>query len=163
MKKILILLILSLVIMTVAEGQDNPARVDTTAMPRLEIPEITIVGKKAITLPFARKGEIYDIDIYEVSPPDTSILESRPAMSFPIGSLPRYEEPLIPWHVSAEGSFGSFSTGHLRAYVDYKGKRWASMEMAVFRQRTDTLFMLQEILSIWMRMLIHWFQLTMIF
>ena len=124
MKKILILLILSLVIMTVAKGQDNPARVDTTAMPRLEIPEITIVGKKAITLPFARKGEIYDIDIYEVSPPDTSILESRPAMSFPIGSLPRYEEPLIPWHVSAEGSFGSFSTGHLRAYVDYKGKKW---------------------------------------
>ena len=31
-----------------------------TTMPSLELPEITIVGKKAITLPFARKGEIFD-------------------------------------------------------------------------------------------------------
>ena len=93
-------------------------------MPKLEIPEITIVGKKAITLPFARKGEIYDVNIFEVSPPDTSLIEERPAMPLPIGSLPRYDEPLVPWHASAEGSFGSFSATHLRAFVDYKGRKW---------------------------------------
>lgn len=98
---------------------------DTTrVMPRLEIPEITIVGKKAITLPFARKGEIYDVSNYEAPPADTSILMHRPAMSLPIGSLPRYDEPLIPWHVSVEGAFGSFSNLHLRSFVDYKGRKW---------------------------------------
>jgi hypothetical protein len=133
MRIIFISLIFFLIITTAAEAQDNPVRVDTTTMPRLEIPEITIVGKKAITLPFARKGEIYDIDIYEVSPPDTSLIESRPEMSFPVGSLPRYEEPLIPWHVSAEGSFGSFSTGHMRAFADYKGKKWGIYGNGGFR------------------------------
>ena len=40
----------------------------------LLFPEITIVGKKAITLPFARKGEIYDVNIYQAPPPDTLLL-----------------------------------------------------------------------------------------
>ncbi|MBI1804008.1 MAG: hypothetical protein HY033_05335 [Ignavibacteriae bacterium] len=93
-------------------------------LPRLEIPEITIVGKKAITLPFARKGEIYDVNIYEAPPPDTSLLGERTMMSLPIGSLPRYEQQLDPWRLSAEGSFGSFMTGHVRGYLDYTTLRW---------------------------------------
>ncbi len=124
MKKIFISLIFSLVLISPTLGQEQSVSKDTTVMPKLEIPEITIVGKKAITLPFARKGEIYDVNILEVSPPDTSLIEERPAMPLPIGSLPRYDEPLVPWHVSVEGSFGSFSTAHLRAFLDYKGRKW---------------------------------------
>ncbi|MDI6765712.1 MAG: hypothetical protein QME52_02655 [Bacteroidota bacterium] len=105
-------------------SQEQIVKKDTTAMPKLEIPEITIVGKKAISLPFARKGEIYDVHIYEAPSPDTSILMQRPAMSLPIGSLPRYDEPLVPWHVSAEGGLGNFSTFNLRTFVDYKGRKW---------------------------------------
>ena len=124
MKKMVLSVIASVMLCLTARGQDQPVKKDTTALPRLEIPEITIVGKKAITLPFARKGEIYDVNIYEAPRADTSVLEQRPAMSLPIGSLPRYDEPLIPWHLSAEGSFGTFSTGHFRGYLDYKGRRW---------------------------------------
>jgi hypothetical protein len=124
MKKITLVILCLLFSVTSHYGQDLSVQRDTTAMPKLEIPEITIVGKKAITLPFARKGEVYDISLYEVPSPDTTLLEPRIAMSLPLGPLPRYEEPLIPWHFSAEGSFGSFSAGNLRLYGDYKGSRW---------------------------------------
>jgi len=124
MKKIASLVFCVIFSITSQYGQERPVQRDTTAMPRLEIPEITIVGKKAITLPFARKGEVYETGLYEASPPDTSLLEPRIAMSLPLGPLPRYEEPLIPWHFSAEGSIGSYSTGDLRIFGDYKGRRW---------------------------------------
>jgi len=124
MKKIASLVFCVIFSITSQYGQERPVQRDTTAMPRLEIPEITIVGKKAITLPFARKGEVYETGLYEASPPDTSLLEPRIAMSLPLGPLPRYDEPLIPWHFSAEGSIGSYSTGDLRIFGDYKGRRW---------------------------------------
>src|SRR5713226_4271677 len=66
-------------------------------MPKLEIPEITIIGKKAITLPFARKGEIYDVDIYEAPQSDSSLLGQPPSMSLLKGSLPRYRQEEMPW------------------------------------------------------------------
>src|SRR5207247_800198 len=105
------------------EQQASPK--DTTgALPRLEIPEITIVGKKAIALPFARKGEIFDVHLYEPPAPDTSLIGDRQTLSIPIGSLPRDEEHQQPWRASLEGSLGSFSTGKLLAYVDYATQRW---------------------------------------
>jgi len=123
MKRILITFF-SFVFSIVVYSQEYRAVKDTTTMPRLEIPEITIVGKKAITLPFARKGEIYDVNIYEAPPPDTSLLGTWYGASLPIGALPRYDEPLVPWHFSVEGLIGSFSTGHLKAFVDYKSRDW---------------------------------------
>ena len=67
-----------------AQSQSN----DTLrqSMPKLEIPEITIIGKKAITLPFARKGEIFDVDIYKAPPPDSSLVGRNPLL--PLGLLP---------------------------------------------------------------------------
>ncbi|MBI1806689.1 MAG: hypothetical protein HYR76_06515 [Ignavibacteria bacterium] len=125
MKTLMMVAALLCLIRSISLSQGQPSSKDTSAgLPRLEIPEITIVGKKAITLPFARKGEIYDVNIYEAPQPDTSLLESRPAIPLPLGSLPRYEEPLIPWHISSEGSLGSFTTGHLRGFVDYQGRAW---------------------------------------
>ncbi len=96
----------------------------TTALPQLEIPEITIVGKKAITLPFARKGEIYDVNIFQAPPPDSSLLGERLATAMPVGLMPRDEEKRVPLHASVEGAFGSFSSGKLRAYLDYEKGRW---------------------------------------
>ena len=48
-----------------ALSQEQPQEKKPEEPPSLEIPEITIIGKKAITLPFARKGELYDVNIYE--------------------------------------------------------------------------------------------------
>ncbi|MBI4810451.1 MAG: hypothetical protein HY800_03240, partial [Ignavibacteriales bacterium] len=133
MKRISPLAILWFTCFVFAPGQEQRTLKDSTAMPKLEIPEITIVGKKAITLPFARKGEIYDVNLYEAPPPDTTLLKHEHMASLPIGALPRYEEPFLPWHFSAEGSIGSFSTGHLRALVDYKGRKWGIYGNSGFR------------------------------
>ena len=124
MGKPIILLLSFLVGLTIGFGQQQSPIDTTRGLPRLEIPEITIIGKKPITLPFARKGEIYDVNIHEAPAPDTSLLEQRPEMLLPIGSLPRYDEPLVPWRVSAEGSLGSFTTVNGRGFVDYVGRRW---------------------------------------
>ena len=106
-----------------AQVQERPEAKDTAGLPRLEIPEITIVGKKAITLPFARKGEIYDVNVYEAPPPDTGLLGGRESVPLPRGTLSRYEEHQVPWRASVEGSFGSFSTGSVGGYFDYKRDR----------------------------------------
>ena len=123
MNRFISLSVLSLLVnLCFSQAIDVPK--DTTTMPVLEIPEITIVGKKAITLPFARKGEIFDINIYEAPPADSSILDERYSMVPPIGSLPRYEEPLVPWHTSLQSSLGSFSTWKIKAYGDYVANHW---------------------------------------
>ena len=50
------LLTLLLLVAALPAGAQTPP--DTLGMPRLEIPEITIVGKKAITLPFAAMNSV---------------------------------------------------------------------------------------------------------
>jgi len=95
-------------------------------MPHLEIPEITIIGKKAITLPFARKGEIYDIDLYEAPQPDVSLFGPAPSMSLLRGSLPRYRQEEKPWRLSLEGLGGSFGTMSGRGFLNYIGQQWGA-------------------------------------
>ena len=107
-----------------APAQEKSGTRDTVGLPQLEIPEITIVGKKAIMLPFARKGEIYDVTLYEAPPPDTGLLGDHRSISLPQGALSRYEEHQMPWRASVEGSFGSFTTAGVKAYVDYKTQEW---------------------------------------
>jgi hypothetical protein len=120
-----ILIVLAVLIYTLrGAAQDQPTRRDTVTMPKLEIPEITIVGKKAITLPFARKGEIYSTEIYEAPLPDTSLIEERTSPAFPLGTLPRYDESFIPFHLSVQSSFASFATVHGRIFADYKKRNW---------------------------------------
>ncbi len=125
MKTIAGLLTLLLLFTGVLRGQESQPPPDTTgALPRLDIPEITIIGKKAIILPFARKGEVYDATLYEAPPPDTSLLGSRRMMPLPIGALPRYEEQLDPWRMSVSGGLGNYTSGNAYGYLDYTALTW---------------------------------------
>ena len=117
-------------------GAQVPDSVVRKDLPRLEIPEITIVGKKAITLPFARKGELYDVPLYEAPPPDSGLLTDRPPVDLPPGSLPRYEQREMPWRVSAEGSAGRYGSFGFLGYVDYHTQRWNLSTRGGYR-RTD--------------------------
>lgn len=74
MKKIHIItkLILLFPFFLIAQQQEQQKE-----LPKLDIPEITIVGKKAITLPFAKKGEYNVIDYITAPKPDTSIIGSK--------------------------------------------------------------------------------------
>ena len=114
-------LLMFLMIQTASVAQEEEKKKE---MPRLEIPEITIVGKKAITLPFARKGEVLDIELYEAPPPDSTVLTDRPAASIPVGGFPRFRETLMPWRAYFEGGAGSFSTVDLRGAVGYSDLLW---------------------------------------
>jgi hypothetical protein len=105
-------------------SQEQPQEKKPAEPPTLEIPEITIVGKKAITLPFARKGEIYDVNTFEAPLPDSSLLGKPPSMSLLLGSLPRYQQREMPWRISAEGGIGTFGTINLNGLIDYKMQSW---------------------------------------
>lgn len=132
--KALAQLLLSAVVLTgLARGQapDTTLRRD---LPRLEIPEITIVGKKAITLPFARKGEIFEVPVYEAPPPDSGLLADRPPLLLPEGTLPRYQQREMPWRISAEGTAGSYGTFGARGFIDYHTQDWNLSTTAGFRR-----------------------------
>lgn len=120
----LFILLLSGRFLLFGQTQDTTKAQTEKAMPKLEIPEITIVGKKAITLPFARKGEVYDINIYKAPEPDTSLIGERYTLALPVGSFPRYEERREPIRAALDGSFGSYSTSKLNAYFDYNALKW---------------------------------------
>jgi len=97
---------------------------ETREMPKLEIPEITIIGKKAITLPFARKGEIYDVHRYVAPSPDTSLLGERGSVQLPIVSLQRMHRNVSPWRFNAEGGIGSFVSANAASSFEYRKPFW---------------------------------------
>lgn len=78
-------------------------------LPKLDIPEITIVGKKAVTLPFAKKGEYTNIEYILPSNPDTSFIADKINLlpvSIPSRKYHRFIDKISGFF---EGSFGSFS------------------------------------------------------
>jgi hypothetical protein len=125
MKNVLIIVLLVLIGRGSSHAQEQKKDQPPQETPKLEIPEITIVGKKAITLPFARKGEIYDVNVYTLPPPDSSILGVPPSVSLLGGRLPRHENRDDPWRTSVDGALGSFGSGHVEGYLDYKGDIWS--------------------------------------
>ncbi len=102
------------------------SQIDTSkeALPPLELPEITIVGKKAITLPFARKGEKYDVTVYQAMPPDSSLIGERQDISFLPASIPDYKERRKQWHLSFDGYAGSIGSAGLHSYITYDNETW---------------------------------------
>lgn len=105
-------------------AQEQTQEQEKKEMPKLEIPEITIVGKKAITLPFARKGEIFDIHRYVAPPADTSLLGERGPLKLPIVSLQRLRHDLSPWRFNVEGGIGSIPSANASGSFEYRKPRW---------------------------------------
>ena len=93
-------------------------------LPSLELPEITIVGKKAVTLPFARKGEKYDVMLYQAPPADSSLIGERQDISFLPASVPDYKERRKQWHLSLNGFAGSIGSAGAHSYVTYDDETW---------------------------------------
>lgn len=106
------------------QQEEAPKDAKKQEMPKLEIPEITIVGKKVITLPFAKKGELYDVDIYKAPEPDSSLIEDRVSTALPSGSFPAYEERRRPFRLAVDGSVGSFAIAMFQTYFDYNALKW---------------------------------------
>ena len=132
-KRIFHILIVFFILVTILHGQqDDSIKTKKQEMPKLEIPEITIIGKKAISLPFARKGEIYDIEIYKASGPDKSLLGERFSTALPSGSFPMYEERRRPLRVAIDGHLGSFSAAMFQTFFDYNVLKWGLSGIAKY-------------------------------
>jgi hypothetical protein len=93
-------------------------------LPVLEIPEITIVGRKVITLPFARKGEVIEVQLYEAPPPDTSLLTQRIAPQLPRGIYLHSKEKRSPWRFALSAETGSYAARGLSGVVRYSELDW---------------------------------------
>lgn len=102
-----------------SQQEDKPKE-----MPKLDIPEITIVGKKAVVLPFARKGEMLNIDYFEAKAADTSILGERIRVPVTAGKFAQYKESVQPWRAYVEGSAGNYSTLNLFGTAGYSDISW---------------------------------------
>lgn len=118
------LIVLTIFLPNVLAAQERDTVQQKKDLPRLEIPEVTIVGKKAITLPFARKGEVLDVELYTAPPPDTSLLARRPVTPPLTGTLPRFRETLFPFQGTLDGMAGNFSTFDLGGTLRYTELFW---------------------------------------
>lgn len=93
-------------------------------LPKLDIPEITIVGKKAITLPFAKKGEYNIIDYVTPQKPDSSMLGIKQLL---LASGTRHYSAIDfteKLNGYLEAGFGNFSRVHLLGLIRYSDAVW---------------------------------------
>jgi outer membrane receptor protein involved in Fe transport len=89
-------------------------------LPPLEIENVTVVGKRVVVLPKARKGEVADTAIYVLPPGDTMLFGERISnLGGTAGSLPGYREYERPLKIDAEASIGSYLSPHLRAGAEF--------------------------------------------
>ncbi len=119
MKYILMIFLIFNINNLFSQQEDKPKE-----MPKLDIPEITIVGKKAVSLPFARKGEMLIIDYFEAKAADTSILGERIRVPIASGSFAQYNESVQPWRAYLETSAGNYSTLNLFGTASYSDVSW---------------------------------------
>ncbi len=123
------LLLLALPVAAAAQTQGQGSA------PPLEIENVTVIGKRVVVLPAARKGEVTDSSLYLLPPGDSLMFGERiSTLAGSGGALPGYAEFEPPAHLTYEASLGSFLSprGLVRAeyirrsfdvagLVDYRG------------------------------------------
>lgn len=90
-------------------------------LPKLDIPEITIVGKKAITLPFAKKGEYAQIDYLKAPEIDSLIVEDKHVFIIPIAMKSvagDFQEKFSGYFEAGVGNYSIFNSLGLIRYSD---------------------------------------------
>jgi outer membrane receptor protein involved in Fe transport len=102
-----------------------PAFAQEGGLPQLDIEEVTVVGKRVITLPKARKGEVLDTSGYRLPQNDTLIFGDRVSnLGGPGGTLPGYRELTSPLRLNYEASIGSYISPHGLFQAEYLQKRF---------------------------------------
>lgn len=101
-------------------------------LPKLEIPEITIVGKKAITLPFAKKGEYTFIDYLKAPSIDSSIVENKNILISSVSN--RYVAEIFQEKFSGyfEAGLGNYSIIQSLGLIRYSDEVWEGTLKAAY-------------------------------
>lgn len=89
-------------------------------LPPLEIENVTVIGRRMVVLPKARKGEVYDTTLYTLPPGDTLLFGERISnLGGTGGTLPVFGEFESPLKLDAEASFGSFLSPRALVRAEY--------------------------------------------
>lgn len=97
------------------------ARAQGEGLPRLEIEDVTVIGRRTVVLPKARKGEVLDTSLYRLPPGDTMLFGPRISnLAGTGGTLPEYREVEPPLHANAELSIGSFLSPRASLRAEYR-------------------------------------------
>jgi hypothetical protein len=98
----------------------SPLLAQTGGTPQLDVEEVTVIGRRVVILPSARKGEVVDTTIYELPPGDSLLFGARISnLGGTGGPLPGYRELESPAVMSVEGSLGSFFSPRARAHGEF--------------------------------------------
>jgi len=90
-------------------------------LPPLEVENITVVGRRTLTLPAARKGEVYDSTIYRLPDGDTLLFGPRISnLEGAGGRLPEYQEFALPLHLDGEASMGTYISPRALVRAEYR-------------------------------------------
>jgi outer membrane receptor protein involved in Fe transport len=117
-KHILSLLLLLSFIPALAQEQGD-------GLPKLEIENITVVGKRVLTLPKARKGEVIDTSLYWLPAGDTLLFGQRVSnLEGTGGVLPGYHEVVSPLKINYEASLGSYISPRALLQGEYLRKNY---------------------------------------
>lgn len=91
-------------------------------VPPLDIGEITVVGRRTLILPKARKGEVLDTSLYLLPAGDTLLFGDRISnFGGSAGRLPLYREFAPPARALAELSLGSYLSPRALIRGEYAG------------------------------------------
>ena len=98
----------------------SPLLAQTGGTPTLDVEEVTVIGRRVVILPSARKGEVVDTSIYELPAGDTLLFGERISnLGGTGGPLPGYRELESPAVMSIEGSLGSYFSPRARAHGEF--------------------------------------------
>lgn len=103
-------------------------------VPQLEIEQITVIGRRTVVLPKARKGEVFDTTLYVLPPDDPMLLSSRLTnLKGDAGPLPGFREFELPLKLDGEASIGSYLSPHALVRAEYIRKGFDVAGMIDFR------------------------------
>ncbi len=89
-------------------------------LPPLEIETVTVIGRRVVVLPKAKKGEVLDTTLYTLPPGDTLLFGERISnLGGTGGPLPEYGEFTSPLKLDAEASLGSFLSPRAIVRAEY--------------------------------------------
>ncbi|MDB5034092.1 MAG: hypothetical protein JWQ98_1333 [Chlorobi bacterium] len=94
-------------------------------LPPLDLNPVPVYGKRVVTLPKARKGEVIDTSLYQLPPNDVMLFGDRVSnLGGSGGSLPGYREYEAPLKTSYEASLGSYLSPRAMVNAEYIRKRF---------------------------------------
>ncbi|MEO5929776.1 MAG: hypothetical protein ABIR47_07580 [Candidatus Kapaibacterium sp.] len=94
-------------------------------LPPLDLNPVPVYGKRVVTLPKARKGEVIDTSLYQLPPTDVMLFGDRvSSLGGSGGALPGYREYEAPLKTSYEASLGSYLSPRAMVSAEYIRKKF---------------------------------------